>query len=178
MLSKFHCKSRLSREVNVPLSVLSPKVSIPMERIDFRPISLVGSAYKILSKILANRLRSVLPLIISPYQGAFVQKRQIFYGIIIANELTDSRKKARMERVTFKIDMERCMTMLSGALLITCRVDSVLASDGKLGFRSLSLLHCFQCLSMVPPLASLKLLGVQGKEILCHLFGSLLWLKH
>lgn len=116
MLSKFQCKSRLSRELNVPFSVLIPKVSIPMELIDFRPISLVGSgsAYKILSKILANTLRSVLPLIISPYQGAFVQKRQIFYGIIIANELTDSRKKARMERVMFKIDMERCMTMLSG----------------------------------------------------------------
>lgn len=96
MLSKFRCKSRLSREVNVPFLVLIPKVSIPMELIDFRPISLVGSTYKILSKILANRSRSVLPLIISPYQGAFVQKRQIFYGIIIANELTDSRKKARM----------------------------------------------------------------------------------
>ena len=44
---------------------------------DFRPISLVGSVYKILAKVLANRLRVVLDQLISENQNSFVGGRQI-----------------------------------------------------------------------------------------------------
>jgi hypothetical protein len=48
------------------LALIPKKKSVAVEVKDFRPISLVGGVYKILAKLLANRLRLVLPNIISP----------------------------------------------------------------------------------------------------------------
>lgn len=73
------------------------------------PISVVGCIYKLLSKILTNRSREVLPLIISPYQGAFAHYRQILDGVLIASELIDSMKRDIEERVIFKIDLEKAI---------------------------------------------------------------------
>ena len=74
---------------------------------DFRPLSLVGCIYKLLAKVLAKRLKVVLPLIISPTQWAFVKERQILDGILIANKLIGSRKQSHKEGVIFKIDLEK-----------------------------------------------------------------------
>ncbi|GJW75761.1 RNA-directed DNA polymerase, eukaryota, reverse transcriptase zinc-binding domain protein [Tanacetum coccineum] len=57
---------------------------------DFRPISLIGSLYKIISKILANRLVVVLGDIVNEVQSAFVADRQILDGLFILNEAYDS----------------------------------------------------------------------------------------
>ncbi|GKD53135.1 RNA-directed DNA polymerase, eukaryota [Tanacetum coccineum] len=54
---------------------------------DFRPISLIGSFYKIVAKILSNRLCIVMPDLISDVQTAFISKRQILDGPFILNEL-------------------------------------------------------------------------------------------
>ncbi|GKB60706.1 hypothetical protein Tco_0916892 [Tanacetum coccineum] len=54
---------------------------------DFRPITLIGSLYKIIAKILANRLVVVLEDLVSDVQSAFVAKRQILDGPFILNEL-------------------------------------------------------------------------------------------
>lgn len=63
--------------------------------------------HKLLSKVSANRLKHVIPSIISPYQGAFVGNRQILDGILIANELIDSRKWMHKEGVLLKVDLEK-----------------------------------------------------------------------
>nr|GEY15273.1 RNA-directed DNA polymerase, eukaryota, reverse transcriptase zinc-binding domain protein [Tanacetum cinerariifolium] len=54
---------------------------------DFRPISLIGSLYKIIAKILANRLVGVLEDIVSDVQSAFVVGRPIIDGPFILNDL-------------------------------------------------------------------------------------------
>lgn len=84
-----------------------PKIPNPVESEDFRPISLIGYMYKLQSKILDNRLRKALPSIISPMKRAFVHGRQILDGVLMANELIDSRKRMKKEGVIFKIDMEK-----------------------------------------------------------------------
>lgn len=80
------------------------------------PISVVGCINKLLSKILANRSREVLPLIMSPYQGAFAHNRQILDGVLIASELIDSRKRDIKEGVIFKTDLEKAMIVWIGIL--------------------------------------------------------------
>jgi len=82
-------------------------VDNPQTLNDFRPISLVGSLYKILAKLLANRLRQFIVSVISDARSAFVKDRQILDGILIANEVVDEARKTMKELLMFKVDFEK-----------------------------------------------------------------------
>ena len=58
----------------------------------FRPISLCNVIYKIITKVIANRLKPLLPVLISPEQWGFVEVRQILDGIIAVHETIHSLK--------------------------------------------------------------------------------------
>lgn len=84
---EFHRNGKLSKGVNSTFIALIPKVVSPQRLNDFRPISLVGSMYKFLAKVLANRLRAIMGSVVSNAQSAFVKGKQILDGILIANEV-------------------------------------------------------------------------------------------
>ncbi|GAU50699.1 hypothetical protein TSUD_367350 [Trifolium subterraneum] len=106
-ISEFHRKGKLTKGINDTFIALIPKIDSPQRFNDFRPISLVGSLYKILAKVLANRLRCVIGSVISESQTAFVKDRQILDGILIANEAVDEARKYKKERMLFKVDFEK-----------------------------------------------------------------------
>lgn len=95
MLNEFHSHGKLPRGSNASFLTLIPKVDSPLNLGDFRPISLLGCGYKILSKILAARLGKVMRSIISECQSAFLQGGNILDGVVIVNELIDYAKKRR-----------------------------------------------------------------------------------
>lgn len=87
---------------------LIPKIKKPEMVTDLRPISLCNVVYKVVSKVLANRLKSVLPDIITPYQSAFVPGRLISDNILIAYELTDylmKKRKGNLGHAAIKLDI-------------------------------------------------------------------------
>jgi len=106
-LTEFHRNGKLSKGINSTFIALIPKVESLQSLNEFRPISLVGSLYKILAKILANRLRQVIGSVVSDAQSAFVKDRQIFDGILIANEVVDEARKSKKDLLLFKVDFEK-----------------------------------------------------------------------
>ena len=103
----FHKYSVFERSLNSSFLTLIPKKNNAIDVKDFQPISLVGSVYKLLSKVLPNRLRVVLDSLVSESQNAFVRRRQILDSVLIANECLDSRLKSHVPRVVCKLDIEK-----------------------------------------------------------------------
>ena len=118
-ISEFHRKGKLSRGINTTFIALIPKVDSPQRLNDFRPIALIGCLYKILSKVLANRLRLIIGRVVSETQTAFVKERQILDGILIANEVVDEAKKSNKELMLFKVDFEKAYDSVEWGYLDT-----------------------------------------------------------
>ena len=106
-ISEFYRNGKLSKGINSTFNALIPKIDSPQFLNDFRPIPLVGSLYKILAKVLANRLRQVIDSVMSDVQSAFVKNRQILDGILIANEVVDEARMLKKELLMFKVDFEK-----------------------------------------------------------------------
>ena len=73
----FFERGKFVRSLNSMFLVLVPKKGGAEDLRDYRPISLVGGLYKILAKVLANRLKKVVSKVVSYSQNAFVEGRQI-----------------------------------------------------------------------------------------------------
>nr|GFC55640.1 RNA-directed DNA polymerase, eukaryota, reverse transcriptase zinc-binding domain protein [Tanacetum cinerariifolium] len=92
---------------NASFIALIPKVVDAKLVTDFRPISLIGSVYKVATKILANRLATVISDLVSNTQSAFVAKRQISDGPFILNEVLSWCKRKRKQALVFKVDFAK-----------------------------------------------------------------------
>ena len=91
---EFHERGRFVKSLNATFLVLVPNKEGAENLKDFKPISLVGSLYKLLAKVLANRFKNVMGKVISEPQNVFVEGRQILDVVLIANEAVDSRLKS------------------------------------------------------------------------------------
>lgn len=81
---------------------------------DFRPISCCNTIYKCIAKILANRLKAVLPPLINRAQSAFVKGRKISDNILLAQELLRNYHRASgPSRCALKIDLRKAFDTIS-----------------------------------------------------------------
>ena len=87
----------------------------------FKPINLWDISYKIITKILAIRLKSILPKIISPLQSAFVPSRNIQDNIILAHELlhTYKLKKGKGGYMFLNMDMKKAFDKMEWVFILS-----------------------------------------------------------
>lgn len=95
-MEDFFQYGKISVELTAALISLIPKNDNPKAVKDFGPISLLGYSYYILSKLLANTMREVMPSATGPTESDILKHGQILDGILIANEAI--HHKVRLER--------------------------------------------------------------------------------
>ncbi|KAL0423432.1 UNVERIFIED_CONTAM: putative ribonuclease H protein [Sesamum radiatum] len=105
---EFFTTGRLLKQVNTTILALIPKVRAPSTVSDFRPISCCNVLYKVITKIIVQRLRLVLDKLISPSQNAFVPGRSIGDNILLAQELFAGYNRQGLPmRCALKVDLRK-----------------------------------------------------------------------
>ena len=92
--------------------MLVPKKGDAEDLRDYMPVSLVGGLYKLLAKVLANRLKQVMGKVVSSSQNTFVEGRQILDAVLIANEAVDFLLKSNECGVMCKLNKEKAYNHL------------------------------------------------------------------
>ena len=106
--------------LNETFICLIPKENCPQKIMEFRPISLCNVVYKIVSKVLANRLKKILPEVISEFQSAFVPGRQITNNVLVAFKTMhciDQRRKGKEGLMAIKLNISKAYDRVEWAFL-------------------------------------------------------------
>ncbi|CAN6722681.1 unnamed protein product [Malus baccata var. baccata] len=110
IIKAFWHSGTLLRQLNHTNLVLIPKVRCPKNMAQYRPIALCNVIYKILAKVLTNRLKLVMPKVIGDNQSAFVAGKQIQDNILVVHEVLHSLLHQRREDqagMAIKLDMAK-----------------------------------------------------------------------
>lgn len=120
MVTAAFAQGNLPPDLNETLLALIPKVYSPEYVKQFRPISLCCVAYKLITKIIVNRIRPLLKYLVGPMQVSFVPGKQATDNIFLAQELIHTIKKTRSKNrlMAIKIDMEKAYDRVSWDLII------------------------------------------------------------
>ncbi|KAJ9536684.1 hypothetical protein OSB04_un000157 [Centaurea solstitialis] len=118
-IHNFFYTGRLTKELNHTLLCFIPKVPNASRVSDFRPISCCTVLYKVISKIISDRMKPYLAGIISPTQSAFIPGRRITDNILMAHELVAGyqRDVGRL-RCAFKIDLRKAYDTVDWTFLL------------------------------------------------------------
>ncbi|GJW24413.1 RNA-directed DNA polymerase, eukaryota, reverse transcriptase zinc-binding domain protein, partial [Tanacetum coccineum] len=117
----FFVNGKLLNEVNATVIALVPKIATPSKVSDYRPIACCNVVYKIISKIISNRLKNVLGLLVDENQCAFIPSRQISDNILLSQELMRGYHRDRgFAKCAFKVDIQKAYDSVEWKFLSCC----------------------------------------------------------
>ena len=118
MVRKSQSCSKIGGSTNSAFLAMIPKEKEAKSFDRFRPISLCNIGYKIITKIMANRLKHILPYLILENQGGFVNGRKIQDNIILVQEAIHSSQKNGDKGMVVKLDLANAFDRVSHPFLL------------------------------------------------------------
>ncbi|XP_024016341.1 uncharacterized protein LOC112089817 [Eutrema salsugineum] len=144
LVTEFFTSGSFDPRLNQTNICLIPKKDKPRAMVEFRPISLCNVSYKIISKLMCNRLKRVLPNLISETQSAFMARRLITDNILLAQENFHALRTNPVCRESFmaiKTDMSKAYDRVEWSFLEALMI--------KLGFSERWVKLLMFCISSV-----------------------------
>lgn len=112
----FFFNSKVPRAVTTSFLTLIPKHDNPQSSGEYIHICVITSLYRILSKLLASRLKKVLDGLISNCQLTFLSGRQIQDEVLVVNETVDYATRNKKKCLVVKVDFKRLTLCFVGLL--------------------------------------------------------------
>ncbi|CAN6724151.1 unnamed protein product [Malus baccata var. baccata] len=144
IVKAFWHSGTLLRSLNHTNLVLIPKMKCPKNMSQYRPIALCNVIYKIIAKVLTNRLKRVMPKVIGENQSAFVAGKQIQDNILVVHEALHSlihQKSGDQPGMAIKLDMAKAYDRIEW--------DFLLGMMCSLGFEPIFCKWIKECISFV-----------------------------
>ena len=132
-INSFYDSVYIPRGCNASFITMVPKRENPSTLNEYRTISLVSCVYKVISKILANRLKRVLLKVIDKYQTAILSGRGLLDSVLVVKETVDFLKKEKQKGVIVKVDYVKAYDSVDWDFWFTCWVGWVFKINGSNG---------------------------------------------
>lgn len=130
----------LLKQWNSASLALIPKIPNASHPSEFRPISCLNTVYKVISKLLASRLKEILPLMVSKSQSAFLPGRLLAENVLLATDLVHGYNTQNISsRGMLKVDLRKAFDCV--------RWDFILASLWALAIPESYIRLVSECLS-------------------------------
>ena len=150
---EFFSSGSLLKQWNTTSLVLIPKITNASRTTDFRPISCLNTMYKVISKLLAGRLKTILPSVISNAQSAFLPGRLLAENVLLATDLVKGYNSQVPEhRAMLKVDIRKAFD--------TVRWDFIIAALRALSIPEKFVMWINECITT--PSFSVSVNGVSG----------------
>lgn len=119
-VSEFFSSGKILQQWNATILTLIPKKQNAVKISDFRPISCCNTVYKVIAKLLAKRLKQILPDVISNTQSAFIPGRLLVENVLMATELVQGYNwKNISKRSMLNVDLKKAFDSLNWSFIIT-----------------------------------------------------------
>eukprot|EP00253_Pinus_taeda_P011603 PITA_11603 len=126
MIHKSQTYTKIGGSTNSAFLALIPKDKGATDFSRFRPISLCNTSYKLITKIIANRLKEISSIIIPENQGGFIKGRKILDNIVLVQEAIHSSCHRKEKGMVIKLDLTNAFNRV--------RHDFMFSVMGKFGF--------------------------------------------
>lgn len=114
MVEEYRRSGKVSVDINDTYIALIPKFSKPKKFLDFKPISLCNLVYKIISKIISNKIKRMIEEKLPLNQFGFLADRQIHDAISISQEAIHSIKSKKMKALVLKMGLHKDLINSTG----------------------------------------------------------------